>query len=130
MAGRVQYARNGAVRLAYRVFSEGTTPLVWVPGWISNVELYDHQTSPFRVMFERLASSTRLVAWDKRGTGLSDPVTGIPSLDERMDDLRAVMDAAGLEDAAFWGASEGGPLSLLFAATYPERVQREGSRSG
>jgi len=124
MAGRVQYARNGAVRLAYRVFSEGTTPLVWVPGWISNVDLYDHPTSPFRVTFERLASSTRLVAWDKRGTGLSDPVTGTPSLDERMDDLRAVMDAAGVEDAAFWGASEGGPLSLLFAATYPERVRR------
>ena len=124
MAGRVQYARNGAVRLAYRVFGEGTTSLVFVPGWVSNVDTYDDPTNPFTVMFARLASSTRLVAWDKRGTGLSDPVTGTPSLDERMDDLRAVMDAAGVEDAALFGVSEGGPLSLLFAATYPERVRR------
>jgi len=75
------------------------------------------------VLAERLAVSTRLVVWDKRGTGLSDPVTGTPSLDERLDDLRAVMDADEVEDAALWGASEGGPMSLLFAATYPERVR-------
>jgi class 3 adenylate cyclase len=121
--GRVQYARNGSVRLAYRVFGDADTALVGVPGWVSNVDFYDDPMSPLTGFKDRLAASTRYVVWDKRGTGLSDPVTEPPPLDERMDDLRAVMDAAGVEKAALWGGSEGGPLSLLFAATYPERVR-------
>lgn len=122
--GPVQYARNGSVRLAFRVLGEPDAPaLVSVPGWISNVDGYDDPANVFRALSERLTDSTRYIVWDKRGTGLSDPVEGAPPLDERMDDLRTVMDAAGVEQAAFFGASEGGPMSILFAATHPERVR-------
>ena len=123
LSGPVQFARNGSVRLAFRVFGEPEAPpLVFVPGWISNVDSYDDPTNLFTMLVEPLVACTRLVVWDKRGTGLSDPVTHAPPLDERMDDLRAVMDAAGVETASLMGGSEGGPMSLLFAATYPERV--------
>jgi class 3 adenylate cyclase len=121
--GRVQYARNGSVRLAYRIFGDGDTDLVWVPGWFSNIDLLDDPSMPFVPFMEALSRGTRLIAWDKRGTGLSDPVTHVPPLDERMDDLQAVMDAADADSAALFGVSEGGPMSILFAATYPERVQ-------
>jgi pimeloyl-ACP methyl ester carboxylesterase/class 3 adenylate cyclase len=121
--GRVRYARNGAVRLAYRVMGDGETPVVLVPGFVSNVDLFDDPTWQFNGIFERLGASSRFVAWDKRGTGLSDPVDHVPTLDERMDDLHAVLDAAGIEKPALWGISEGGPMSVLFAATYPERVR-------
>jgi pimeloyl-ACP methyl ester carboxylesterase len=120
---RVRYARNGNVRLAYRVFGDGDVTLVWVPGWVSNVDLYDDPTTPFAPVAARLARKTRLVVWDKRGTGLSDPVTRIPPLDERMDDLHAVLDAVGTDRPALLGVSEGGPMSVLFAATFPERVR-------
>jgi hypothetical protein len=96
--GGVIYARNGDVRLAYRILGDGDTTLVWVPGWVSNVDLLVDPDSPFTAFFEQLAQRTRFVAWDKRGTGQSDPVTRVPPLDERMDDLHAVMDAA---EAAF-----------------------------
>ncbi len=119
----VHYARNGSVRLAYRVLGDGDTTLVWIPGWISNVDLWDDPSLPFVSFVEGLAGATRLVMWDKRGTGLSDPVTHVPPLDERMDDLQAVMDAVGIDSAPLFGVSEGGPMSILFAATYPERVQ-------
>ena len=121
--GGVHYARNGDVRLAYRVLGDGDTTLVWVPGWVSNVDLLVDPDLPFTPFFEQLAQGTRFVAWDKRGTGLSDPVTRVPPLDERMDDLHAVMDAAGADCPALFGVSEGGPMSILFAATYPERVR-------
>lgn len=121
--GRVHYARNGDVRLAYRVFGEGEPTLVWVPGWVSNVDLYDDPAYMFAPIIEQLADGTRLVVWDKRGTGLSDPVTHPPPLDERMGDLQAVLDAVGADQPALFGVSEGGPMSLLFAATYPERVR-------
>jgi class 3 adenylate cyclase/pimeloyl-ACP methyl ester carboxylesterase len=119
---RVRYARNGSVRLAYREFGEGETTLVWNPGWFSNVDLVDEPASPITAVAEQLAEATRLIVWDKRGTGLSDPASHVPSLDERMDDLHAVLDAAKADRPAFFGMSEGGPMSLLFAATHPERV--------
>jgi pimeloyl-ACP methyl ester carboxylesterase len=121
--GPVQYARNGTVRLAYRSLGDpDAPPLVLVPGWISNVDDYDDPANVFSILAEPLAASTRFIVWDKRGTGLSDPVDRAPPLDERMDDLRAVMDAAEVDRAAFFGGSEGGPMSILFAATHPERV--------
>jgi pimeloyl-ACP methyl ester carboxylesterase len=120
---RVRYARNGDVRLAYRVFGDGDVTLVWVPGWVSNVDMYDDPTTPFASVVAALARKTRLVVWDKRGTGLSDPVTHIPPLDERMDDLHAVLDAVEADRPALLGVSEGGPMSVLFAATFPERVR-------
>ena len=107
--------------IAYQVVGEGPFDLVFVPGFISHLDL--QWVSPLaHEFFERLASFSRLILFDKRGTGLSDPVAGPAPLEERMDDLRAVMDAAGSERAAIVGVSEGGPLAILFAATYPERV--------
>jgi pimeloyl-ACP methyl ester carboxylesterase len=85
-------------------------------------ELFDDPTTVYSLIGDQLRRSTRLVVWDKRGTGLSDPATTVPTLDERMDDLRAVIDCAGIDCAALFGVSEGGPMSILFAATYPERV--------
>src|SRR5437870_11936345 len=118
---RTLYARSGDGHIAYQVVGEGSLDLVLVPGFVSNVEHYwEMPTVP--EMFERLAGFSRLILWDKRGTGLSDPVSHVPTLEERMDDLRAVLDAAGSERTALWGISEGGPMAMLFAATYPERV--------
>jgi pimeloyl-ACP methyl ester carboxylesterase len=94
-----------------------------VPGIISNVHLYDDPTYPFAPLIGQLAQQTRLILWDKRGTGLSDPVTQVPTLDERMEDLHAVLDAANADHPALLGISEGGPMSTLFAATFPERVR-------
>jgi class 3 adenylate cyclase/pimeloyl-ACP methyl ester carboxylesterase len=122
-SSRVRYARNGSVRLAYRVFGDGEITLVLVPGWVSNVDFYDDPTTPFAPLVAHLARKTRLVVWDKRGTGLSDPVTHIPPLDERIDDLQAVLDAVNADRPALLGISEGGPMSVLFAATYPEHVR-------
>ena len=121
--GRVKYARNGDIRLAYRVMGDGDIPVVLVPGWVSNVDLYDDPTTLYAGIAEQLSRHVRLIVWDKRGTGLSDPVSHVPPIDERMDDLRAVLDAADAEFPALVGVSEGGPMSLVFAATYPERVR-------
>ncbi len=122
-ASRVRYARNGDVHLAYRTLGNGEIPLVMVPGWVSNVDLYDDPAYLFAPFIEQLAHQTTLVLWDKRGTGLSDPTHRVPTLDERMDDLHAVLDAAGVDCPALLGVSEGGPMSLLFAATFPDRVR-------
>lgn len=122
--GRVKYARNGDVRLAYRELGdESDVPIVLVPGWVSNVDLYDDPTTLYAGIAEEISRHARMIVWDKRGTGLSDPVSHVPPIDERMDDLRAVLDAAGVEYPALVGVSEGGPMSILFAATYPERVR-------
>jgi class 3 adenylate cyclase len=116
-----RYARSGDVSIAYQVVGTGPVDLVLVPGFVSNVELAWDE--PRHAAFYRaLCSFSRLIIFDKRGTGLSDRVSGIASLEVRMDDLRAVMEAAGSERAAAIGFSEGAPMTLLFAATYPERV--------
>lgn len=121
--GRVRYARNGDVHLAYRTLGDGDIPLVVVPGYVSNVDLYDDPAYPFAPLIEQLARHTRLILWDKRGSGLSDPATRVPTLDERNEDLQAVLEAVGVERPALFGLSEGGPMSILFAATFPERVK-------
>jgi pimeloyl-ACP methyl ester carboxylesterase len=116
----IRYAKSGDVNIAYQVVGDGPFDLVHVPPFVSNLEL-QWEAPDERRYFERLASFSRLITFDKRGTGLSDRVA-VATLEERMDDLRAVMDAAGSERAAVYGGSEGGALSILFAATYPERV--------
>jgi len=118
-----RYAKSGDVHIAYQVFGSGATDLVFVPGFISHIENYWEHPDLARWLL-RLAAFTRVIMFDKRGTGLSDPVSEMPSLDLRMDDVRAVMDAAGSESAALLGVSEGGALAALFAATYPQRCQR------
>lgn len=120
-APRTRYARSGDAHIAYQVFGEGELDLVVVPGFVSNIEHY-WQVPGIAPLLERLASYARTVIFDKRGTGLSDPVAEVPPLEQRMDDMRAVMDAAEIERAALYGISEGGPATLLFTATYPERV--------
>jgi class 3 adenylate cyclase/pimeloyl-ACP methyl ester carboxylesterase len=124
----VRYAQSGEVSIAYLVLGSGLVDVVWVPGAVSNVELVaeDPPRGEFvraeRAFYDRIARFARLILFDKRGTGASDRVTGVTSLETRMDDVRAVMDAAGSTRAAVVGVSEGGPMSLLFAATYPERT--------
>src|SRR5438105_15592316 len=117
-----QYAKSGDVHIAYQAFGDGPINLVMVPGFVSNVENYWDQPD-FARFLNRLGSYARVVTFDKRGTGMSDRVAELPGLDQRMDDLRAVMDAAGMEQAAILGISEGAPLSILFAATYPDRCR-------
>jgi pimeloyl-ACP methyl ester carboxylesterase len=111
------------LNIAYQVAGDGPFDLIYVPGWISNVELMWEEPAHAHVL-DRLASFSRLILFDKRGTGLSDPVPldQLPTLEERMDDVRAVLDAVGCKQAALFGFSEGGLMSVLFAATYPERI--------
>jgi pimeloyl-ACP methyl ester carboxylesterase/class 3 adenylate cyclase len=120
-APEVRYARSGDVSIAYSVVGEGPFDLVFVSGWVLSALEYAWEGPPAD-FFRRLASFSRLILFDKRGTGLSDRATGIPDLERRMDDIRAVMEAAGSKRAAIVGFSEGGPMTLLFAATYPERT--------
>jgi pimeloyl-ACP methyl ester carboxylesterase/DNA-binding SARP family transcriptional activator len=119
----VRYARSGLVNIAWQTVGDGPVDLVFVPGWVSNLEM-SWQEPRLAGFLRRLASMSRLILFDKRGTGLSDPVPidDPPPLAVRMDDVRAVMDAAGSERAVLFGFSEGGSLALLFAATYPDRV--------
>jgi pimeloyl-ACP methyl ester carboxylesterase len=117
-----RYAQSGAVNIAYQVFGEGPFDLVVTPGFVSNVDLM--WDDPLNARYwRRLASFARVITFDKRGTGLSDRVADIPPLIERVDDLRAVMDAAGVDRAGLMGVSEGGPLSVQFATTYPARTR-------
>ena len=116
-----RYARSGDASIAYQVVGDGPVDLVLVWGTMCHVELF--WEDPFTSYFlERLASFSRLILFDKRGCGLSDRLPDQPTLEERMDDVRAVMDAVGSERAVIFGESEGGPMSILFAATYPERT--------
>src|SRR5262249_34041809 len=115
-----KYVKVGDVHVAYQVVGNGPIDIVWVPGFVSHLEYdWDHPR-PAR-FFHRLASFSRLIRFDKRGTGLSDRVS-IPTLEERMDDVRAILDATRSSRATLIRASEGGPMSLLYAATYPERT--------
>lgn len=117
-----RYVDSGGVQIAYQVFGDGPVDLVVVPGFVSNVDA--QWSDPMVTRFnERLASFARLVMYDKAGTGLSDPVPAVPTLEQRMQDLLAVLDAAGAQRPVLLGISEGGPMSILFAATYPERVR-------
>jgi pimeloyl-ACP methyl ester carboxylesterase/DNA-binding NarL/FixJ family response regulator len=119
-----RYAKSGDVRIAYQVIGNGSIDLVFVPGFLSNLDV--HWEDPgYSHLLQRLGSFTRLIQFDKRGTGLSDRVDtrNLPSLETRMDDVRAVMDASGSRRAALLGASEGAPMAILFAATYPERTR-------
>jgi pimeloyl-ACP methyl ester carboxylesterase len=120
-APEVRYAKSGDVNIAYSVMGDGPMDLVFVSGWVLSVFERAWEGPPAE-FFTRLASFSRLILFDKRGTGLSDRTSGIPDLETRMDDIRAVMDAAGSKRAAIMGFSEGGPMTLLFAATYPERA--------
>jgi len=116
-----RYAKSGEVNIAYQVLGDGPTDLVCVPGWVSNLDHVWSEPSLAR-FYERLASFSRLILFDKRGTGLSDQTAEPPGLEQRMDDVRAVMDAVGSRRSALFGASEGGNMCMLFAATYPERT--------
>ncbi|MEY2447815.1 MAG: hypothetical protein QOH79_1291 [Acidimicrobiaceae bacterium] len=118
---QTQYASSGDVHIAYQVFGQGPLDIVLVWGGISHIELF-WETAAFGRFFERLAGFARVIQFDRRGIGLSDRVGGVATLEERMDDVRAVMDAAGSDRAALFGESEGAPMSVLFAATYPERT--------
>jgi pimeloyl-ACP methyl ester carboxylesterase len=117
------YARSGDVNIAYQVIGDAPLDLVFVMGWVSHLEYFWREPSFARFLL-RLASFSRLILFDKRGTGLSDhvPINQLPTLEQRMDDVRAVMDAVGSERAALCGVSEGGPMCSLFAATYPEKT--------
>ena len=117
-----KYARSGDVHIAYQVFGEGERDLVVIPGFVSHLELF-WESEAWASAFRRLASMGRVVIFDRRGTGMSDPVAEAPPLEQRMDDVRAVMDAAGVERATLIGLSEGVPMSILFAATHPERCE-------
>ena len=119
----IRYARSGEVNIAYQVTGDGPFDLVLVKGFFSHLEL-DWESPAYAHFLERLGSFARLICFDKRGTGLSDRGVGLPDFETRMDDVRAVMDAAGSESAALFGYSEGGPLGVLFATSYPRADTR------
>jgi class 3 adenylate cyclase len=116
-----RYAKSGDLNIAYVVEGDGPLDFVWIPPWISQVEYLWAEESLSRVM-DRLTTFSRVITFDRRGAGLSDPLSGAPTLEEQMDDVIAVMDAAGSKRAAIIGTLEGGPMAALFAATHPDRV--------
>jgi class 3 adenylate cyclase len=124
VAPRIQYARSGEVHIAYAAVGEGPLDVVFVPGFVSSIDqtLTDLDVG-LGAIVDRISRFARVTTFDKRGTGLSDRSVGIAGLEERMDDVRSVMDAVGIERAHLLGVSEGGPMSILFAATFPERTQ-------
>jgi pimeloyl-ACP methyl ester carboxylesterase/DNA-binding CsgD family transcriptional regulator len=121
MQTETKYVKSGDVYIAYQVVGNSPLDLVYIPGWISHVE-YNWEHPLYAHYLNRLASFSRLIVFDKRGTGLSDPVKELPTLEQRMDDISAVMEAVGSKQAVIMGASEGGNTATLFAATYPERT--------
>lgn len=121
MEPETRYARSGDVHIAYQVVGAGPIDLIYVPTWISQVEHYWEEPRVARYL-RRLASFSRLILFDRRGSGLSDPVAGAPTLEEQMDDVVAVMDAVGSERAGLFAQFEAGGMAMLFAATHPERT--------
>jgi pimeloyl-ACP methyl ester carboxylesterase len=121
MTPETRHAKSGELSIAYQVVGDGPMDLVVVPGWISNIEVFWEDPHVAR-FFENLATFARLILFDKRGTGLSDRSIEASTLEERMDDVRAVLDAVGSSRAALLGYSEGGTMCVLFAATYPDRT--------
>jgi class 3 adenylate cyclase len=121
MTPDTKYTSSGGINIAYQVVGDGPIDLVLVPGWVSNIEAFWEEPNCARFLGE-LSSFARLILFDKRGTGLSDRLVEVSTLEERMDDVRSVMEAVGSERAALLGYSEGGPMCALFAATYPERT--------
>jgi pimeloyl-ACP methyl ester carboxylesterase/DNA-binding CsgD family transcriptional regulator len=118
-----RYARSGEFHVAFQVMGDGPVDLVYVPGWVSHLEV-ELENGLSRLFYETLASFTRLIRFDKRGTGMSDRAMESMSLEQRMDDIRAVFDAADVKRACLFGYSEGGTMAAMFAATYPERVDK------
>ena len=116
-----RYAKAGDVSIAYQVVGDGPQDIVLVPGFTTHLEL-EWESPAYARFLERIGSFARLIIFDKRGTGLSDPVADVPTLEERIDDVNAVMNASGSERAILFGISEGGPMSILFAAAHPERA--------
>jgi len=117
----VCYARSGEVAIAYQIVGDGPHDLVFVTGFVSNLA-YAWEHPIVRRFYERISSFARMVRFDRRGTGLSDRPRGVPTLETRMDDVRAVMNAAGIERAGLLATFEAAPMALLYAATYPERI--------
>ena len=122
MLPTARYAKSGDTNIAYVTHGEGPLDIVWVPTWISQVE-YLFVEPTIKAAFDRLASFARVIVFDRRGAGLSDPMLGAPTLEEQMDDVLAVMEAAGSERAAVVGSLEGGPLAALFAASHPDKTR-------
>src|SRR5437763_17088682 len=120
MIPKTRYAKSGDIKIAYQVVGDGPFDLVFVPGFISNLDVAWDEPQRAGV-WQRLAAFSRLIMFGKRGTGLSDRTVGVPTLEERMDDVRAVMESVGSQQAALFGIGEGGALSMFFAARYPER---------
>jgi pimeloyl-ACP methyl ester carboxylesterase len=115
------YVKSDDVHIAYQVFGEGSFDLLFVPGFVSNVEAI-WQSPERSAFFRRLASFSRVILFDKRGTGISDRGSQIFTLEQRMHDVQAILDEVGSKQTALFGISEGGPMSLLYTATYPERT--------
>jgi len=125
--GRVDYARNGDARLAYRVWGDAGPVAIWSPGWVvSNVDTANEPDSPYRAFIDRFSAIGQLVMWDKRGTGLSDPVDRARTVEEHVSDLAAVVDAVGASDPTLFGTADGGAISIVYAAMYPRRLGRLG----
>ena len=119
---QTQYAESDDLSIAYQVFGHGAVDLVFIPGIVSHIEL-NWEIPAFARMLRKLGSHFRVIMFDKRGQGLSDRFEGVPTLEERMDDVRDVMRAASSSRAVLLAYSEGGPMGALFTATYPERVE-------
>ncbi len=121
MGSQTRYVKSGDFNIAYSAHGEGPIDLIYVPTWVGQIEVLMEEPS-IAAFSERVAGFARLISFDRRGAGLSDPITGVPTLEEQIDDVLAVMDAVGSERAAVMGSLEGGPLAMVFAATHPERV--------